>query len=72
MSAAASTRGDAAVRIARHGAIEHPLPELKPTPDPSAIRTAAKDAAGSLFDHLADMNNTPEPRVPRIENLEFL
>ena len=31
-----------------------------------------KDAAGSLLDHLMDMNNTPEPRMPRVENLEFL
>src|SRR5215472_17118573 len=34
--------------------------------------TAAKNAAGSLFDHLMDMNNTPEPRMPLVENLEFL
>ena len=31
-----------------------------------------KDAAGSLLDHLMDMNNPPEPRMPRVENLEFL
>ena len=31
-----------------------------------------KDAAGSLLDHLMDMNNTPEPRMPQVENLEFL
>ena len=33
---------------------------------------AVKDAAGSLLDHLMDMNNAPEPRMPRVENLEFL
>ena len=31
-----------------------------------------KDAAGSLLDHLMDMNDTPEPRMPQVENLEFL
>ena len=31
-----------------------------------------KDAAGSLLDHLMDMNNTPEPRMPLVENLEFV
>ena len=31
-----------------------------------------KDAAGSLLDHLMDMNNTPEPRMPRVEDLELL
>ena len=36
------------------------------------MRTAAKDAAGSLFGHLVGMNNTPEPRMPRVENLDFL
>jgi len=25
-----------------------------------------------LLDHLMDMNNTPEPRMPLVENLEFL
>jgi hypothetical protein len=30
------------------------------------------DAAGSLVNHLMDMNDTPEPRRPRVENLEFL
>jgi hypothetical protein len=34
-----------------------------------AVQTAAEDAAGPLLDHLTDMNNTPEPRMPRIENL---
>jgi hypothetical protein len=29
-----------------------------------------KDAAGSLLDHLMDMNNAPEPRMP--ENLQYL
>jgi hypothetical protein len=28
-----------------------------------------EDAAGLLLDHLTDMNNTPEPRMPRIKNL---
>jgi hypothetical protein len=28
-----------------------------------------EDAAGSLLDHLTDMNNTPEPRMPRIKDL---
>ena len=31
-----------------------------------------KDAAGSLLDHLMYMNNAPEPRMPLVENLEFL
>jgi hypothetical protein len=25
-----------------------------------------------LLDYLMDMNNTPEPRMPLVENLEFL
>jgi hypothetical protein len=25
-----------------------------------------------LLDHLMDMNNTPEPRMPLVENFEFL
>jgi hypothetical protein len=28
-----------------------------------------KDAAGSLLDHLMDINNAPEPRMRRVENL---
>ena len=31
-----------------------------------------KDAAGSLLDHLMDMNNPPEPRMPRVEDLKLL
>jgi hypothetical protein len=31
-----------------------------------------KDAAGSLLDHLMDMNNAPELRMPWVKNLEFL
>jgi hypothetical protein len=31
-----------------------------------------KYAAGSLLDHLMDMNNAPEPRMPGVENLRFL
>jgi len=73
MSAAVSTRGEAAMRIARHAArFEHPLRQLKPTPRCVAIRTAMKDAAAAVLDHLMDMNNTPEPRMPRVKNLEFL
>src|SRR5262249_22705912 len=49
-------------------AVEHPLRQLKPTAGCVAIRTAAKDAAGSVLDHLMDMNNTPEPRIPPVEN----
>jgi hypothetical protein len=28
-----------------------------------------EDAAGLLLDHLTDMNNTPEPRMPPIKDL---
>ena len=31
-----------------------------------------KDAAGSLLDHLMDMNNPSEPRMPRVEDLKLL
>ena len=30
-----------------------------------------KHAAASLVDHLMDMNNAPEPRMPPVENLQF-
>ena len=49
--------------------IEHPLWQFKPVPQCAAIQTAVQDAAGSLLDHLTDMNNTPEPRMPRIKDL---
>jgi hypothetical protein len=31
-----------------------------------------KHATASLVDHLMDMNNAPEPRMPPVENLQFL
>ena len=31
-----------------------------------------EDAAGSLLDHLMDMNNPSEPRMPRVEDLKLL
>jgi hypothetical protein len=31
-----------------------------------------KDAADSLLDHLMDMNNPSEPRMPRVEDLKLL
>jgi hypothetical protein len=31
-----------------------------------------KDAAGSLLDHLMDINNPSEPRMPRLEDLKLL
>ncbi|MFZ3374644.1 MAG: hypothetical protein WA183_03740, partial [Chthoniobacterales bacterium] len=31
-----------------------------------------KDAARSLLDHLMDMNNPSEPRMPRVEDLKLL
>jgi hypothetical protein len=31
-----------------------------------------KDAAGSLLDHLMDINNPSEPRMPRVEDLKLL
>jgi hypothetical protein len=39
---------------------------LRCRPDCSEARRAL------LVDHLMDMNNAPEPRMPPIENLQFL
>ena len=51
--------------------VERALGHVEPVPRCCTILSTAKDAAGALLDHLMDVNNMPEPWMPRIENFEF-
>jgi hypothetical protein len=51
--------------------VERALGHVEPVPRCCAILSTAKDAAGALLDHLMDVNNMPEPWMPRIEDFEF-
>ena len=60
----------AAYRPAPRG-VEHPDGDLLRTRNSVADKTAARQQAGRLIDHLMDANHPPSPRMPPIGNLNI-
>jgi hypothetical protein len=49
--------------------IEHPDGNLQPSVGRDTAQATAKRSPACLLDHIVNVNSSPRPRVPRVENL---